>query len=102
MPREPRQRQAYRLYRPRAADGEKLASWRPCVKWPLSGAATDGPGAPILKPYLMVPPVLPAYVFGERPTALAPRRRRRDGRRADAARHVLCRRIRRGGAVRLF
>ena len=23
--------------------GKKLASWRPCVKWPLSGAATDGP-----------------------------------------------------------
>jgi hypothetical protein len=59
-------------------------------------------GTPILKPYLMVPPILRAYVPGERPTALCPRRRCPDGRRADGVRHALCPRVGRGGAVRLF
>jgi hypothetical protein len=34
--------------------------------------ATTPNGTPILKPYLMVRPIFRAYVFSERPTALAP------------------------------
>jgi hypothetical protein len=34
--------------------------------------ATAPTGTPILKPYLMVRPIFRAYVFTERPTALAP------------------------------
>src|ERR1700682_5648057 len=42
------------------------------------------------------------YLFSNGPTALAPRRRCSDGRRADGARLVLCPRVSRGGAVRLL
>jgi hypothetical protein len=57
--------------------------------------ARDGPDQqPIMKPYLMVRLIFPAYVFFERPHRACPRRRCSDGRRADGARHVLCPRVR--------
>ena len=53
---------------------------------PAPDAAPAALGTPILKRYLMVRPIFPAYVFPERPTALAPGGGVLEGRRADGAR----------------